>query len=110
MQRAHNLLAGTWVLVRGASKHFADSRRPSRWVLVPRVPDEENRVGVDFPAGVNQTNSLGKRGRKRREAALAEPTLLPGVCPRSDVTKLDAKEMGMVANLLVAARFRVRFD
>jgi len=27
-----------------------------------------------------------KRGRKRREAALAEPTLLPGVCPRSDVS------------------------
>jgi hypothetical protein len=78
-------------------------------VLVPQLPDEENRVGVDFPAGVNQTNSLGKRGRKRREAALAEPTLLPGVCPRSDVTKLDANEMGLVANLLGAARFRAKF-
>jgi hypothetical protein len=38
-----------------------------------------------------------KRGPKRREAALAEPTLLPGVCPRSDVIELDADRMQLVA-------------
>ena len=66
-------------------------------MLVPRLSYEENRTGVAFPAGVDQTSSLRKRGRKRREAALAEPTLLPGVCPRSDVIKLDARGMRLVA-------------
>jgi hypothetical protein len=48
----------------------------------------------------------GKNDRTKREAALAEPTLLPGVCPRSGFVKLDAADRKRLQAIFFTANHR----